>query len=111
MCVSVSPRTVAAGDAPTSACTQLHQHISELDLCAFYCIIPAGPYHILGPAVEWKGDSLAEALNPSCEGWSGRAPDLLRNPSCVPLDKCCSSIEMLVGASGQASDGTAARQG
>lgn len=67
--------------------TQLHQHITELELCAFYCIIPAGPHHIPGPAMEWKGAGLAEAINPSCEGWSGRAPYLLRSPWPCPTEQ------------------------
>lgn len=71
-CVSLSPRTVAAGDAPTSACTQLHQHISGLELCACSCIIPAVlmTFQVL---TGISGAGLAEGTNPSCKGWSGRA--------------------------------------
>lgn len=83
--VSLSPRTVDAGDAPTSASTQLHQHISELELCACSCVLPAGPHHIPSPAMDFrKGTGLAEATNLSCEGWSGRTPCLLRIPWLCP---------------------------
>lgn len=74
--------------APASTCTQLHQHISELELCACSCIIPAGPHHIPGPAMDFrKGVGLAEATNLSCQGWSRRAPNLLRSPWLCPTEQ------------------------
>lgn len=53
-------------------CTQLHQHISGLELCACSCIIPA--VLMTFQVLTWiSGAGLAEGTNPRCKGWSGRA--------------------------------------